>query len=136
MIICDFLAECKTKGRPPKPTLRRTLSLDTLVGPYLQGNWPREPECQPVTCVNDKATQVRSLHMNGNIFIFERTIALTQTKEVLSDHVELLVGSKTNHWFDLTYLYDTLTELRTAVLTLVLFAEYIFQMVRGFSCLF
>lgn len=53
-------AECKTKGRPPKPTLRRTLSLDTLVGPYLQGNWPREPECQPVTCVNDKATQTPS----------------------------------------------------------------------------
>lgn len=54
------VAECKTKGRPPKPTLRRTLSLDTLVGPYLQGNWPREPECQPITCVNDKATQVRT----------------------------------------------------------------------------
>ncbi|XP_016329790.1 protein FAM117A-like isoform X1 [Sinocyclocheilus anshuiensis] len=53
-------AEYKTKGRPPKPTLRRTLSLDTLVGPYLQGNWPREPECQPVTCVNDKATQTPS----------------------------------------------------------------------------
>uniref|UniRef100_A0A673KDY8 Protein FAM117A-like n=1 Tax=Sinocyclocheilus rhinocerous TaxID=307959 RepID=A0A673KDY8_9TELE len=55
-----FVAEYKTKGRPPKPTLRRTLSLDTLVGPYLQGNWPREPECQPVTCVNDKATQTPS----------------------------------------------------------------------------
>uniref|UniRef100_A0A8C1NCG4 Family with sequence similarity 117 member Aa n=1 Tax=Cyprinus carpio TaxID=7962 RepID=A0A8C1NCG4_CYPCA len=53
-------SEYKTKGRPPKPTLRRTLSLDTLVGPYLQGNWPRDPECQPVTCVNDKATQTPS----------------------------------------------------------------------------
>ncbi|XP_051572342.1 protein FAM117A-like isoform X3 [Myxocyprinus asiaticus] len=50
-------AECKTKGRPPKPTLRRTLSLDTLVGPYLQGQWPKEPEGQPV---NDKATQTPS----------------------------------------------------------------------------
>ncbi|XP_026056561.1 protein FAM117A-like [Carassius auratus] len=57
-------AEYKTKGRPPKPTLRRTLSLDTLVGPYLQGNWPRDPEYQPVTCVNDKATQVRSYPHN------------------------------------------------------------------------
>nr|XP_055050391.1 protein FAM117A isoform X1 [Misgurnus anguillicaudatus] len=53
-------AECKTKGRPPKPTLRRTLSLDTLVGPYLQGHWPKEQDCQPVTCVNDKATQTPS----------------------------------------------------------------------------
>ncbi|KAA0705909.1 Protein FAM117A [Triplophysa tibetana] len=53
-------AECRTKGRPPKPTLRRTLSLDTLVGPYLQGHWPKEPECHPVACVNDKATQTPS----------------------------------------------------------------------------
>uniref|UniRef100_A0A8C1E6T4 Family with sequence similarity 117 member A n=1 Tax=Cyprinus carpio carpio TaxID=630221 RepID=A0A8C1E6T4_CYPCA len=57
-------AEYKSKGRPPKPTLRRTLSLDTLVGPYLQGNWPREAECHPVTCVNDKATQVAKLRQS------------------------------------------------------------------------
>ncbi|KAF5903783.1 solute carrier family 35 member B1, partial [Clarias magur] len=52
--------ETKTKARPPKPTLRRTLSLDTLVGPYLQGQWPKQTESQTVTCVNDKATQTPS----------------------------------------------------------------------------
>ncbi|XP_072549738.1 protein FAM117A [Salminus brasiliensis] len=52
--------ECKTKARPPKPTLRRTLSLDTLVGPYLQGHWPKQAESQNTTCVNDKATQTPS----------------------------------------------------------------------------
>ncbi|XP_014330912.1 protein FAM117A-like isoform X1 [Xiphophorus maculatus] len=44
----------KTAARPPRPTIRRTLSLDTIVGPYLQGQWPREAEA---ACVNDKATQ-------------------------------------------------------------------------------
>ncbi|XP_026853647.2 protein FAM117A isoform X1 [Electrophorus electricus] len=58
--------ESKTKARPPKPTLRRTLSLDTLVGPYLQGHWPKQPEsqaCDSVTCGNDKATQTPSSWM-------------------------------------------------------------------------
>lgn len=45
-------------ARPPKPTIRRTLSLDAIVGPYLQGHWPKEAEGTAVTCVNDKATQV------------------------------------------------------------------------------
>ncbi|PWA17773.1 hypothetical protein CCH79_00008334, partial [Gambusia affinis] len=44
----------KTAARPPRPTIRRTLSLDTIVAPYLQGQWPREAEA---ACVNDKATQ-------------------------------------------------------------------------------
>ncbi|KAK1877338.1 Protein FAM117A [Dissostichus eleginoides] len=48
----------RNTARPPKPTIRRTLSLDAIVGPYLQGQWPREGESQAVTCVNDKATQV------------------------------------------------------------------------------
>ncbi|XP_036797298.1 protein FAM117A isoform X2 [Oncorhynchus mykiss] len=50
----------RSKSRPPKPTIRRTLSLDTIVGPYLQGRWPKEAESQGVTCVNDKATQTPS----------------------------------------------------------------------------
>lgn len=50
----------RTAARPPKPTIRRTLSLDAIVGPYLQGQWPKEAEGTAVTCVNDKATQVRS----------------------------------------------------------------------------
>uniref|UniRef100_A0A8C8DHM8 Family with sequence similarity 117 member Aa n=1 Tax=Oryzias sinensis TaxID=183150 RepID=A0A8C8DHM8_9TELE len=48
----------RTSARPPKPTIRRTLSLDTIVGPYLQGQWPKEADGSAVTCVNDKATQV------------------------------------------------------------------------------
>ncbi|XP_041851608.1 protein FAM117A isoform X1 [Melanotaenia boesemani] len=50
----------KTTARPPKPTIRRTLSLDTIVGPYLQGQWPKEAEGTVVTCANDKATQTPS----------------------------------------------------------------------------
>ncbi|XP_036409445.1 protein FAM117A-like [Megalops cyprinoides] len=49
----------KTKSRPPKPSIRRTLSLDNMVGPYLQGQWPKEPD-QGISCVNDKATQTPS----------------------------------------------------------------------------
>ncbi|XP_054596210.2 protein FAM117A isoform X2 [Nothobranchius furzeri] len=51
--------ELKT-ARPPKPTIRRTLSLDTIIGPYLQGHWPKEAESTAATCVNDKATQTPS----------------------------------------------------------------------------
>ncbi|XP_034075367.1 protein FAM117A isoform X1 [Gymnodraco acuticeps] len=50
----------RNTARPPKPTIRRTLSLDAIIGPYLQGQWPREGESQAVTCVNDKATQTPS----------------------------------------------------------------------------
>nr|XP_046271563.1 protein FAM117B isoform X3 [Scatophagus argus] len=51
----------RTAARPPKPTMRRTLSLDAIVGPYLQGQWPKEAESSAVTCVNDKATQTMPL---------------------------------------------------------------------------
>ncbi|XP_029997220.1 RUN domain-containing protein 3A-like isoform X2 [Sphaeramia orbicularis] len=50
----------RTAARPPKPTIRRTLSLDTIIGPYLQGQWPKEAEGAAVSCVNDKATQTPS----------------------------------------------------------------------------
>ncbi|XP_033826895.2 protein FAM117A-like isoform X1 [Periophthalmus magnuspinnatus] len=50
----------RTAARPPKPTIRRTLSLDTIVGPYLQGHWPKEADSMTITCVNDKATQTPS----------------------------------------------------------------------------
>lgn len=53
-----FFKADRTTARPPKPTIRRTLSLDAIVGPYLQGQWPKEAESTAVTCVNDKATQV------------------------------------------------------------------------------
>ncbi|XP_034449768.1 protein FAM117A isoform X2 [Hippoglossus hippoglossus] len=50
----------RTAARPPKPTIRRALSLDAIVGPYLQGQWPKDAESAGVTCVNDKATQTPS----------------------------------------------------------------------------
>uniref|UniRef100_A0A3Q0RH28 Family with sequence similarity 117 member A n=1 Tax=Amphilophus citrinellus TaxID=61819 RepID=A0A3Q0RH28_AMPCI len=50
----------RNTARPPKPTIRRTVSLDAIVGPYLQGQWPREAEGTVVSCVNDKATQTPS----------------------------------------------------------------------------
>ncbi|XP_048102936.1 protein FAM117A [Alosa alosa] len=50
----------RNKAKPPKPSLRRTLSLDALVAPYLQGQWPKEPEGLHVGSVNDKATQTPS----------------------------------------------------------------------------
>uniref|UniRef100_A0A8C5HJC9 Protein FAM117A-like n=1 Tax=Gouania willdenowi TaxID=441366 RepID=A0A8C5HJC9_GOUWI len=50
----------RNAARPPKPTIRRTLSLDAIVGPYLQGHWPKEAEGTAVICVNDKATQTPS----------------------------------------------------------------------------
>ncbi|XP_061605122.1 protein FAM117A isoform X1 [Phyllopteryx taeniolatus] len=51
----------RTLARPPKPTMRRTLSLDAILAPYLQGQWPKEPtEGLAGTCVSDKATQTPS----------------------------------------------------------------------------
>lgn len=47
----------KNTSRPPRPTIRRTLSLDTIIAPYLQGQWPKEAEGTAAACVNDKATQ-------------------------------------------------------------------------------
>ncbi|KAM9392042.1 protein FAM117A-like [Pholidichthys leucotaenia] len=56
-VLCREVKTDRTTTRPPKPTIRRTLSLDTIIGPYLQGQWPREAEGSVVACVNDKATQ-------------------------------------------------------------------------------
>ncbi|NXU59460.1 F117A protein, partial [Turnix velox] len=43
--------------RPQQPHVRRTSSLDTIVGSYLLGQWPRDAEGAPTSCMNDKATQ-------------------------------------------------------------------------------
>ncbi|NXW36532.1 F117A protein, partial [Phaetusa simplex] len=43
--------------RPRQPHVRRTSSLDTIVGSYLLGQWPRDAEGAPTSCMNDKATQ-------------------------------------------------------------------------------
>ncbi|MGH0139467.1 UNVERIFIED_CONTAM: hypothetical protein FKN15_043545 [Acipenser sinensis] len=39
-------------------TIRRTSSLDTITGPYLTGQWPRDPHVHYPSCMKDKATQV------------------------------------------------------------------------------
>ncbi|XP_061199160.1 protein FAM117A isoform X4 [Neopsephotus bourkii] len=43
--------------RPQQPRVRRTSSLDTIVGSYLLGQWPRDAEGASTSCRNDKATQ-------------------------------------------------------------------------------
>lgn len=40
-------------------TIRRTSSLDTITGPYLTGQWPRDPHVHYPSCMKDKATQVK-----------------------------------------------------------------------------
>uniref|UniRef100_A0A8B9IV48 Family with sequence similarity 117 member A n=1 Tax=Amazona collaria TaxID=241587 RepID=A0A8B9IV48_9PSIT len=42
---------------PRQPRVRRTSSLDTIVGSYLLGQWPRDAEGASTSCMNDKATQ-------------------------------------------------------------------------------
>ncbi|XP_077853142.1 glucocorticoid-induced transcript 1 protein isoform X3 [Macaca mulatta] len=41
-------------------TIRRTSSLDTITGPYLTGQWPRDPHVHYPSCMKDKATQTPS----------------------------------------------------------------------------
>ncbi|KGL72209.1 Protein FAM117A, partial [Tinamus guttatus] len=43
--------------RPRAPRVRRTSSLDTIVGSYLLGQWPRDADGAAASCTNDKATQ-------------------------------------------------------------------------------
>uniref|UniRef100_A0A8V5H3E9 Uncharacterized protein n=1 Tax=Melopsittacus undulatus TaxID=13146 RepID=A0A8V5H3E9_MELUD len=46
------------KSCPPRqPRVRRTSSLDTIVGSYLLGQWPRDAEGASTSCMSDKATQ-------------------------------------------------------------------------------
>ncbi|XP_032142638.1 glucocorticoid-induced transcript 1 protein isoform X3 [Sapajus apella] len=42
-------------------TIRRTSSLDTITGPYLTGQWPRDPHVHYPSCMKDKATQIAKL---------------------------------------------------------------------------
>ncbi|XP_072506885.1 glucocorticoid-induced transcript 1 protein isoform X3 [Notamacropus eugenii] len=41
-------------------SIRRTSSLDTITGPYLTGQWPRDPHVHSPSCMKDKATQTPS----------------------------------------------------------------------------
>lgn len=63
LLLCLASVPCAAAGekpcRPRQPRVRRTSSLDTIVGSYLLGQWPRDAEGAAASCMNDKATQVR-----------------------------------------------------------------------------
>ncbi|XP_051894747.1 glucocorticoid-induced transcript 1 protein-like [Pristis pectinata] len=50
------------KPKPPKTRscIRRTSSLDTIIGPYLIGQWPRDTDMHSISWENEKATQTPS----------------------------------------------------------------------------
>ncbi|XP_007422570.1 protein FAM117A isoform X2 [Python bivittatus] len=48
-------AEKAYRNRPPR--VRRTSSLDTILGSYLMGQWPRDAEGVPLSHMSDKSTQ-------------------------------------------------------------------------------
>uniref|UniRef100_A0A673VXV9 Family with sequence similarity 117 member Aa n=1 Tax=Salmo trutta TaxID=8032 RepID=A0A673VXV9_SALTR len=74
-----------SKSRPPKPTIRRTLSLDTIVGPYLQGRWPKEAESQGVTCIHG----LWYIRLHSSPFVWNRSNQTIHTP-VLHFHVSLV----------------------------------------------
>ncbi|XP_026207839.1 protein FAM117A-like [Anabas testudineus] len=47
----------KAKPHQLSSGMRRTMSLDAIIGPYLQGHWPKEPEGQSSLTRMDKSTQ-------------------------------------------------------------------------------
>uniref|UniRef100_A0A3Q2QGD5 Protein FAM117A-like n=1 Tax=Fundulus heteroclitus TaxID=8078 RepID=A0A3Q2QGD5_FUNHE len=47
----------KTKPHQLSSGMRRTMSLDAIIGPYLQGHWPKEPEAHCGPSCKDKSTQ-------------------------------------------------------------------------------
>ncbi|CAJ1081092.1 protein FAM117A-like [Xyrichtys novacula] len=47
----------KSKPQQLSSGIRRTVSLDAIIGPYLQGHWPKEPEDQSSVSRKDKSTQ-------------------------------------------------------------------------------
>ncbi|XP_061441814.1 glucocorticoid-induced transcript 1 protein isoform X1 [Rhineura floridana] len=57
---------CRQVDRPKaqqirtSSTIRRTSSLDTITGPYLTGQWPRDPHIHYPSCMRDKSTQTPS----------------------------------------------------------------------------
>ncbi|XP_074475317.1 protein FAM117A-like isoform X2 [Sebastes fasciatus] len=52
----------KSKPQQLSSGMRRTMSLDAIIGPYLQGHWPKEPEGQQSSLSRkDKSTQIAKL---------------------------------------------------------------------------
>lgn len=52
--------------------MRRTMSLDAIIGPYLQGHWPKEPDAQCSPPRKDKSTQVSSKRGNKHLHFFQK----------------------------------------------------------------
>ncbi|XP_065507239.1 protein FAM117A isoform X3 [Caloenas nicobarica] len=52
---CAAAVEKTRRARQPR--VHRTSSLDTVLGSYLLGQWPRDPEGAAASCVSHKATQ-------------------------------------------------------------------------------
>uniref|UniRef100_A0A4W3HUX7 Protein FAM117A n=1 Tax=Callorhinchus milii TaxID=7868 RepID=A0A4W3HUX7_CALMI len=61
--LSDFLpaAEKSRSHHQARSSMRRTSSLDTIIGPYLIGQWPREADGHDTTWFNEKATQTPSI---------------------------------------------------------------------------
>ncbi|XP_072927780.1 glucocorticoid-induced transcript 1 protein-like isoform X2 [Hemitrygon akajei] len=51
----------KPKPQKTLSCIRRTSSLDTIIGPYLVGQWPRDADMHSVSLENEKATQIAKL---------------------------------------------------------------------------
>ncbi|XP_038635588.1 glucocorticoid-induced transcript 1 protein-like isoform X2 [Scyliorhinus canicula] len=50
----------KPKSHQTRSCIRRTSSLDTIIGPYLIGQWPRDADVHSTSWENEKATQTPS----------------------------------------------------------------------------
>ncbi|XP_062899871.1 glucocorticoid induced 1a isoform X1 [Mobula hypostoma] len=50
----------KSQQMRTSSTIRRTSSLDTITGPYLTGQWPRDPHMHYASSMKDKSTQTPS----------------------------------------------------------------------------
>ncbi|XP_074080330.1 protein FAM117A isoform X2 [Macrotis lagotis] len=57
---CSVVPE-KSVCRHRPPRVRRTFSLDTILGSYLLGQWPKDADGAFTCCTNDKATQITKL---------------------------------------------------------------------------
>uniref|UniRef100_A0A3B4AL81 Family with sequence similarity 117 member Aa n=1 Tax=Periophthalmus magnuspinnatus TaxID=409849 RepID=A0A3B4AL81_9GOBI len=61
------------KAKAHQSGMRRTVSLDAIVGPYLQGHWPKEMDSPSSLCRKDKSTQVRELANVRGLLTFLNT---------------------------------------------------------------
>ncbi|XP_028990679.1 protein FAM117A-like isoform X2 [Betta splendens] len=76
----------RAKPHQLSPGMRRTMSLDAIIGPYLQGHWPKEPEAQSSPSHKDKSTQLTMLWFPP-----------PQTPDSWSDKSQSRRGSSSSH---------------------------------------